>query len=199
MTDRDAFSLKIPAFLRGELSPEEMAEIEVMAAEDLEFSADIEFQKALRLSLKEGAEPDMGLEFGWARLSKAIEADVEPPIEAANDRAPTRIWQYAAALLASIVVGQAVFMGSDKGSDDQYVMAGNAESAVSISVTLNAQATTKSLTNFLTTYDGVLTAGPDAAGQYRIAFADAKSCDAAQEQLNGDSEIVEIYTACGEE
>lgn len=201
MTERDDLSLKIPAFLRGELSPEQAQEIEALAAMDADFAADLEFQKALGLNLKAGAGDDTGLEFGWARLSKAIDAETAP-IEIANHRTPVRLWQYAAAALACIVVGQSVFIGlgadrgADKGAEDQYVMAGNSETTAHISVRLIETATTKSLTEFLTKHDAVVASGPDEKSQYRIVFADTTACETAQTTLDQNNGLFVTATSC---
>ncbi len=204
MTDREELSLKIPAFLRGELSAEEAREIEALAAADADFAADLEFQKALGLSLKEDSNDETGLEFGWSRLSKAIDEYEDGqlmPTHAANDRAPTRLWQYAAVALACIVVAQAVFigMGADKDGGDQYVMAGNGENPAHIFVRLNETASTKSLTEFLTEHDAVVASGPDDKSQYRIMFADAAACESAQKALAKTNGLFETVSACTSE
>jgi len=207
MIDRNQLSLDIPAYLRGDVPADIRAEIEKLAAKDADFAADIAFQRALGQSLKDGAEPPAGLEFGWARLSKAIdnealapvweEPDVDPVSDTpANDQTPMRLWQYAAALLACVVIAQSFFMGTNQGSDDQYVMAGQGEAGFNMTVTMNDDASTKTLTTFLTMYEGVVATGPDGRGQYQIAFADAESCEKAQSQLNLENSLFETYSAC---
>jgi len=202
MTKFDELSLKIPAFLRGELTDVEMAEIKAFAGGNPEFAADLEFQKSLGQSLKEDAPDAQGLEFGWARLSKAI--DEEPaanavPGMAANDPAPSRFWQYAAAFLACMVIGQTAFMGlGGNDSNDIYQMAGENEAGFAMTVQINASATGKALTDFLTARDGVVTSGPDKDGQYRIAFGDQESCETARSGLAVTDALFKTYSACGE-
>lgn len=203
MTYRDELSLKIPAFLRGELSEVEIKEIETLARDDADFAADIEFQKSLGVCLKAGNRSDSSLEVGWARLSKAIDAEMEqsPAIPiAANDRGPKRFWQYAVACLACVVIGQAAFMTLRTAdvANDQYIMAGHSETGVTIQVKLNDEISAKSLTDFLMTYDGVVTSGPDATGKYLVTYADMKSCEAAADSLSDDNEFFETFSACGD-
>ena len=95
MMDHDALSLKIPAYLRGELSQDEEAEIETLAGKDVNFAADISFQKAIGTVLKTESKTQTDTQFGWAKLSRAIDADVTPltiaPTKAINDRARSRL------------------------------------------------------------------------------------------------------------
>ena len=197
MNNRDILSLKIPAYLRGELSQDEKTEIETLEATDKEFAADIEFQKSLGISLKDVGGVDPSSEFGWARLSKAIDAESDTP-EAANDRAPSRFWQYAAAILVGIVLTQTLFLtrASDIGSQDRYVMAGENSAGFVMTVTLDETATTKALTTFLTTYQGIVTSGPNERGHYLIAFADEGSCETSQSQLTKETGLFETYSTC---
>ncbi len=207
MTYRDKLSLNIPAFLRGELSHAEVEEIEALAQQDPDFAADIAFQKSLRDTLKNDDVSDSGLEFGWARLSKAIDADTQGPVAApasspmaANDRQPKRFWQYAAACLACVAIGQAAFMNlrSDASSDDQYFMAGKSETSISMRVSLNDDVVAKSLTDFLISHDGLVTSGPDSRETYLVTFANIKSCDAVTDLLSQENVFFETYTACGD-
>ena len=126
MIKRDELSLLIPAFLRGELTAREQKEIESLAETDEAFAADIEFQKAIVEAFDSGAEKPQDTEFGWARLSRAIdEASPNTLPTPANDRAPRKFWQYAAALLAATTVTQGVILMNSQSTDTepQYVMA----------------------------------------------------------------------------
>lgn len=207
MIDRNDLSLKIPAFLRGDTSAEDTAKIEALAARDADFAADIGFQKALGQSLKEADAPDSSLEFGWARLSRAIDAQDAPLAqirpegqaqEPANDRTPSRLWQYAAGLLACVVIAQSLFNGPGSQPDDQYVMAGQSDAGYGMVVTLDDTAATKALTSFLHSHGGVVTTGPNALGQYHILFADREACEIASAQLSQGNGLFETYSACSD-
>ena len=204
MTDRDALSLKIPAYIRGELSRDEEADIENLAEKDVDFAADIAFQKAITSVLKAETKTQTDTQFGWAKLSRAIDAEVGAypiaPSEAINHRAPSRFWQYAAIFLATLSVGQALMMvsGTQKSEDDRYVMAGGSEISFTMTVTLNDAAPVQTLTTFLKVNDGILTLRPNRESQYSIAFADLQSCAAAHERLGGDNGLFETFTACNE-
>ena len=72
MSDREDLMSKIPAFLRGELKDEIRQKIEALEAQDVDFAAEIEFQRAIKATLiSQDETSDHGHEFGWARLSKA--------------------------------------------------------------------------------------------------------------------------------
>jgi len=68
----NSFSLMIPAYLRGDLSEEEKAQIEKSAEENAVIAAEIEFQKRLIDSLKETHKDDSFNESGWLRLRDSI-------------------------------------------------------------------------------------------------------------------------------
>ena len=61
MTGKNDISLKIPAYLRGELSDAEVKEIEAFAKRDPEIAAEIEFQKAIGEALKSEEIPSESL------------------------------------------------------------------------------------------------------------------------------------------
>jgi len=118
-TFKDEMSLKIPAYLRGDLSDTERQELESYAAENAEFSADIEFQKQLKSAIKDSHDGFVPGEMGWARLSKAMKAEssdlsssghndqiVATDMVDDKSKAP-KFWRYAAAILAVAVIGQA--------------------------------------------------------------------------------------------
>ena len=201
MSDREDLTSKIPAFLRGELRDEIRQKIETLEAQDVDFAAEIEFQRAIKATLiSQDETSDHGHEFGWARLSKAIDAEKPAIPVAANENKPSHFWKYATACLAVIAIGQASFstLRSDKNADDQYVMAGQTETSVAMRVSLDPTASTETLTRLLISVDGVITSGPDANGQYTIDFADQNSCEIASKRLETEDSIFETYTACGE-
>jgi len=71
---RDYFSLLIPAYLRGGLDSEEVAELEAAAKLDPEIAADIELQRNLKeiITLSE----EKPAKDGWDKLQAAMGADV---------------------------------------------------------------------------------------------------------------------------
>ena len=131
MTQNDQNNLDILAYLRGELSGEALTRIEALIAEDADFAADVEFQRTLRQTLQGSEQAETSSEFGWARLSKAIDAEAKTQAEAdilpaANDRQkPIQFWKYAALFLACAMFGQTYLMASTKSGDtnDKYFMA----------------------------------------------------------------------------
>ncbi len=210
MANRDDLSLKIPAYLRGELSSADAKLISSMANKDADFAADIEFQKTIRSGLKQNADTQMGLEFGWARLSKAIDEDSteakttdQTPVKHMADlhspgKAPSRVWQYAAALLACIVIAQTAFMSLDRDSDtsEKYIMVGSAQSGYHLTVKLKEAAPAKDVIASLKQHDAVVISGEALDGEYKIAFSDIESCQNFLTHMDNDNDLFETYTAC---
>lgn len=201
MTKFDTLSLKIPAFLCGELTSAEQAEIEAFADSNPAFAADIAFQRTLSQSLKDEAKPSTGQEFGWARLSKAIDTEESrktDPVVAANDRAPARRWKYAVALLTCVVIGQSIFMNnSDAENHATYQMAGNGEAGFAMDVQISDLATGLALTDFLTDHGGVVTVSTNKGHQYEIVFVNRDSCETARASLSDNKSLFKTYSKCG--
>ena len=196
----DKNKLDVAAYIRGDISADEKAAIETLMRQDAEFAADVEFQKTLRKTLQSDASPDMGHEFGWARLSKAIDQESQNPQTsvptASNDRPlPVRVWQYAAIALACVVFGQAYVIGSDRSADadDKYFMAGNIEVQSHIILTPNASISMTAMTEFLFEHNGMITMGPDKHNQYEVSFQSLEACNVA---LENSAEIFEMTTGC---
>ena len=210
MANRDDLSLKIPAYLRGELSSADAKLISSMANKDADFAADIEFQKTIRSGLKQNADTQMGLEFGWARLSKAIDEDSteakttdQTPVKHMADlhsprKSPSPVWQYAAALLACIVIAQTAFMSLDRDSDpnEKYVMVGNTQSGYHLTVKLKEAAPAKDVIASMKQHDAVVISGEAFDGEYKIAFSDIESCQNFLAHMGNDNDLFETYTAC---
>lgn len=199
MSYNDEHSLNIPAYLRGELSTEKRQALEALIASDPTFAADVEFQKSLRDNLKENTDNEFNTEFGWARLSKAIDADAaeQSPVAANDSVMPSKIWQYAAALLACIAIGQGYLLSTNTSSnEDKYYIAGTSDAGVSVDVKLVESAPIQSLTEFLTHNQGLVTQGPNEKGEYKISFATQQACELAFQTVNPENGIFETISPC---
>lgn len=200
MERNDQNKLNILAYLRGELSVEEQATIESLMAQDSEFAANVEFQRTLRETLQDNKSEMTGTEFGWARLSKAIdEAHKNEIPEPANDsKSPGKIWQYAALLLACVVLGQAYFLGPKNASEtnDKYFMAGDVETQPHFIFKPTTSVTLTVLTDALIQHEAIISMGPDTNGQYEVSFQTIEACDAAVKALNASGELFEATTDC---
>jgi len=211
-TFKDEMSLKIPAYLRGDLSDTERQELESYAAENPEFSADIEFQKQLKSAIKDSHDGFVPGEMGWARLSKAMKAESSDLSSSghndqivANDmvddksKAP-KFWRYAAAILAVAVIGQAGaigFISSGDKSEPQYVTVSElARGDNTVKIAFNKSVTIGELTKEMSDLGGVIVSGPSALGLYAISFETSKTCLKAVEALEANTAMVETISRC---
>jgi len=209
---KDEMSLKIPAYLRGDLSDAEMKEIESYAAKNAEFSADIEFQKQLKSAIKDSHDGFVPGEMGWARLSKAMKAESsdlsssdQNDKRAANDTSNNKskalnFWRYAAAILAVAVIGQAGaigFISSGDKSEPQYVTVSElARGDNTVKIAFNKSVTIGELTKEMSDLGGVIISGPSALGLYAISFETSKTCLEAVEVLETNTAMVETISRC---
>lgn len=195
-------SLKIPAYLRGELSASESRAIDNLAASDPDFAADIAFQRSLSDALKAETSEFVPGDMGWARLSKAMNATPEPLSEAANDKEVTpRFWKYAAACLAVAAIGQAGILGSlavKSGNEDaRYFPVSEASVPFHINISAAKNTVTQSdFTQALLETKGQVIEGPSALGLYKVKFETQSDCHAAASLLKSRSEIIETTSFC---
>ena len=195
--------LEIPAYLRGELSAEDMARIDALAAKNPEIAADIEFQRNLMSAVKSDGDDSSASEFGWARLSKAMNADGPSDIELPqilNDNAknPIKFWRIAAAALAVIGLGQAGYIASNAGStvtdDARYEMV--TDNAFDIDVLFHDDAPQMLTTKLLQDVQGELVSGPNAGGLYKVQFETKNMCQQAVKAFTAASKVVNTASKC---
>ena len=205
MKQIDKNKLDIVAYIRGDVSADERTAIETLMRQDAEFAADVEFQKTLRATLQSNDSPELGHEFGWARLSKAIDDESQNaqkivPVASNVRGIPAKLWQYAAVALACVVFGQAYVIGSDRAADanDKYFMAGNVEVQSHLILKPSQTVPVAAMTDFLSQNNAMITMGPDKDGQYEISFETLEACDTALEALQGSDGIFEMTTGCEE-
>jgi len=209
MTDfKDEIGLEIPAYLRGELSPSDMARIEALAADNPEIAADIEFQRHIISAVKEQGDNSSVGEFGWARLSKAmsetagidLEASQTLPAQTSNDNPakPLKFWRIAAAALAVLSLGQASVIASKSLSPDddaRYVMVSETPQTI-IDVVFQDSATHKQVTELLQAVKGELVSGPNRLGLYKVQLESKKSCSHALQTFNAANEVINTSSNC---
>jgi len=206
MTDyNDEISLLIPAYLRRELSPADMAKVEAAAAVDPSVKADLNFQRALRETLQSDQPAASSSELGWARLSRRLDAletegdqDMVPMPVAANDEPlkRSRFWKYATAALAILVVGQFGFMkhlDANETVDEKYTLVSETNSGSQTSVSPGEAVRLDTLGSVLKSLDGQIISGPSAIGLFDLQFETRTACEAALPQLR---DIMESVSNC---
>lgn len=155
---RNEIEQLLPFLANGTLEGDEKDAVEAAVAEDPALQSELTALQAIRetLQAEEGFSPgDMGL----ARLMRAVDDEQSVPLPSNRPY----IWQFAAAMLLAIVVGQALwFAQPDDGVG--YELAGQAVFEISV-----VETTTEADLRALLLQAGVeIIAGPSALGLYEL-------------------------------
>ena len=202
MTHEETFSLLVPRYLRGELSPTDKAEFESYMAENPDFQADIEFQRNL-MSARSDDLADAGFEFGWARLSRSIDAlDSETlrPLQAETLPKTASgfrgLWKIAAVALACLSAGQALYIINSAPSEHLQLASEKDAFGTMLQVSFLPDTKAATISNFLIDHHAEVIGGPGKLGIYTLSFSDNKNCANAINTLNSEEQFVETYTSC---
>jgi anti-sigma factor RsiW len=180
------------AFVRGSLPAEEAARIAREAERRPDLAAEIALIRGIDLALAEEAKAPSPGELGWARLSRAIDAET-----AARASARRPLWQLAAAAAAAVVLwqGVAVPLISMRGDQPGYEPVSEAPAAgFSASVAFAPAATEGAIRELLLEIDATVTGGPSALGLWRLGFETGEARDAGLAALQA-SGLVESAQA----
>ncbi|MBO6506598.1 MAG: hypothetical protein JJ850_01580 [Kordiimonadaceae bacterium] len=191
MPQDEGLTIRLADYVRGTLTDEERAQVEADAAADPMVAAELATLKGVASALKSDTPPIAGKEFGWARLSRAIDA------EAASSAASSNIvkWQIAAAIFGFLAVGQTLVYTSGffDSAEDQFGLAGEQSVAQSwsIQVSFAQNAPIAEIEQLLQENGGRISDGPSAIGLYRITFDSEESRNAAQQAFQDASIVLE--------
>lgn len=180
---RQEIEALLPFLANDTLQGDERAAVEAAVAVDPALAAELDALKTIRTVMQTEAEEDTGYspgEVGLARLMRGVEAETQvmAPVEAPVVR-PV-IWQFAAAVLLALVVGQSVYFGNrldDSGVG--YQLAGTA----SFEITLVETATEGAIRAMLLEAGVEITAGPSALGLYELHLLEGVTLEEAREVL----------------
>ena len=179
MTDRpnEIDDVTQVAFVRGRLTPEAAEAVARAAAADPRVSADLALTRGIAAALDaEAAETPGPGALGWARLSRAIDAEEKP---ATSQRRWLPAWQLAGAAAAAVLLWQAIavpLIAPDGGPGFEPV--GEA-AAFSLAVGFAEDAPEGEIRALLLSVGGRITDGPSALGLWQVSFDDAAARDAA--------------------
>ena len=198
----------IPSYLNGTLSDAERQEVDNYAAQNPDVAADIEFQRNLMSAVKETGNDESIGEFGWARLSKAINQDGSDerstPLVAndqdsnVNAAQPLKFWRIAAAALAVISLGQAGVIATKSGTQDdtaRYVTVSDS-SFIGVDIAFRDDASQMHVTELLQDVNGELVSGPSALGFYKVKFESKDLCMQAVKAFNAANKVIETSSSC---
>ncbi|SDZ96189.1 hypothetical protein [Rubrimonas cliftonensis] len=172
------------AYVRGAARPDLSDRIEAAMAAEPALKAEIALMRGLGPALRgEDAGPD-ATAFGWRRLEAAIRRE---PSGRADAAAPRRMamWRAAAALLAVVGLGQAVYIAAQwtGGEAPAYRTASEPAARHVLGVGFAPDATAAAIAELLTSVEARIVDGPGAIGLYRLGFASAEARDAARARL----------------
>ena len=203
MTHEQTYSLLIPLYLRGELSADERTEFESFRDENPDFQADIEFQRNLMAARPDDNVP-IDLEFGWAKLSRsidALEAEESPSLDRLavdkpqNTSVLGNMWKIAAVMLACLSVGQALYITNSDPSEYQLASEKDAD-GVTLQVGFESSLSLNEISRFLVEHKSQIISGPGKLEIYTLSFSDMQRCESAIKALTSKEQFVDTYTSC---
>lgn len=193
----DDKSARLLDYVHGRISDEEKREIDAAIKDDASLAEELAYYKGLANAADEPAQAS-DHEFGWAKLSKSIDADISgtPPLPAAaNDN--FNFWKVATLALGLVVAAQATFLISPLEpttiEDPIYVPVAET-TEFDLQVIFADTATSASMSELLSSLDAEIVAGPSALGLYDIRFPTKPSMDSGLEALRAMPDIVESAT-----
>lgn len=190
-SEHDTLIALIPEFVNEQLGEEDRRRVQQAADHDPHVAAEIAVFRSIRQAVREGGEATTADALGWRRLQRALPPRERPAT--ADQRPPAApMWRAAAAVLAAVVLGQAIMLSNT--TRDRYVTAGDPTQVVTAAVTLqvafHADASEQSLRALLLDTQGQIVAGPSALGLYQLQFADQGARDAALTRLRERTDLV---------
>jgi hypothetical protein len=180
--------------LAGRGSADLTARIAQAAEQDPDLRTELALMRSLRSALAEQtAEPAPG-DLGWARLSRAIEA------EAPRQRRGAPVWRVAAvAAVGAVAAWQFValpLIPGLRGTEPGYVTATDRPAgAVTATVAFVPDATEGRIRALLAETGAQIVGGPTALGLWRLGFADDAARAGAIARLAAEPDLVESVQA----
>lgn len=176
-TDTDSDETLI-AYVRGRLPRPAADRIAAEAADRPALAAEIALMRGIASAVEEEQrEPSPG-EFGWARLSRAIDAEAAAPA-----RRP--IWQFAASAAAAILLWQVVAMpviGSFTGGGG-YSPVSRPSDDFTLQVAFAPGASEAAIRDLLREIGAQVSGGPSAVGLWQLSFENTRARDTGLARL----------------
>ncbi len=198
MTDDDPIDPRVRDYIAGRLSAEDEAALLAEAERSSALKADLRLASSLR-AVSETDVPET--EFGWARLSRAIETETKAgPV---NDNFPRFLrtqrfsaLQTAGLAAVAVLIWQiaAVPMQNGSGPEAQFVPVSEQQVEHVLTVAFTPDAKIDDVTRLLQAISGEIIAGPSALGLYRVRFDDAEASARGAELLNARTDLIESVT-----
>lgn len=176
-------------YVKGRTSEETGKHIESLVAKDSRLAEELAYYEGLAGAILPNKDSQPVDELAWAKISRSIDAEAVAP-KAANDN--TRRWQYVAAALAFMVVGQSAFYATQgPETDDRYETVSETSHSFVLQVTFTPATTEAQIRALLQQIDGEFVGGPSSLGIYEIGFKDDDQRDVAFEALENMPQLIE--------
>lgn len=177
-------------YVKGRTSEEIGNQIESLAAKDSRLAEELAYYQGLAKAVHTNNEDQPVDEIAWARISRSIDEENTSVPQAANDN--VRKWQYIAAALALLIVGQSGYFATQgPNSGDQYETVSESTNDIVIQVTFMPGITEEQLRQLLQQVEGEFIGGPGSLGVYEIGFQNEDARNAALDTLMNSPELVE--------
>jgi len=186
---------KIPEYLNGNLSADDINTIETAAESDENIRLEIEFMKSIQQQIL-SEEITSPTEWGWARLKQSIQQQITKASEEnvdthsdVNTLSPVKpIWKkFAIAASFAFVIQSAYLVQQQVFNSTDYQLLSTENLENSIQIQFKVGVSEQAIRQLLINTEGNITSGPSALGIYTIEFKDR---EAALIRLS-NSEIVE--------
>lgn len=162
-------SILLLDYVKGRASQEMGTQIEYAATQDTRVAEELAYYRGLSSSVDAISGNAPVDEVAWARISEAIDQQGGRVPSAANDNG--RRWQYVAAVLALVVVGQTgLILNTPQRTDIQYVPVEEASDFVRLQVTFAEGVTEQQMRTLVQEVGGEFSGGPGVLGVYEIRF-----------------------------
>jgi hypothetical protein len=184
LSKREIESL-LPFLANGTLEDEEHIQVEAEVAKNLEYAAELATLRAIRTTMQAAEVEFSPGDLGLARLMREVKND---PMQQQN-RPSSRVWQFAAAALFALVVGQGALMINWIKSGSNYELADGV--SADLVITVKPSVTEEKLRETLLDAGVGITAGPSALGIYELSVVDGVVLEEAVEVLKAATKVVE--------
>jgi len=190
-------SARLLDYVQGRLTTQEKEAIDTAILNDPKWAEELAYYKGLS-NASEPAPVPAGQEFGWARLSKAIDQETESmadPVIAANDNNP--FWKLAAFAMGLVAIVQAGFLliGTPASISEEPIYVPVAQTDhLEVRIIFTDSATSADISTLLQDIDAEIVAGPSAIGLYDVRFTSEDLRNEGLKELRGATAIIESVT-----
>jgi anti-sigma factor RsiW len=166
------------AYVRGTLPRQDADRIEAEAGRNPELAADIALTRGIAAALDEQARESAPGPLGWARLSRALDAETVRP-----ERVRRPVWQLAASAAAAVLLWQAVAIPILTERPGYAPVTEQPADDFSVAVAFAPATTEQAIRTLIRDIDARVSDGPSAIGLWRLSFASAAARDAGLARL----------------